>query len=167
MDVLEIINSGFNHRYLNEMAEPRSKIVSRIESQYDALLEHSIKAFVYKDDRENYNDYITTIANILNYCDGQFAKTRTGKLKEKEYLELLFGVNNTYSFLDARNQLWTFQMKKGKDYPPFERSKELIEGFYRFYSNLSNYFSNLIASDREDRDRMNEFKNKVDELIRQ
>lgn len=167
MSILEIINNGFNYRYLNEMAEPRSKIVDRIKYQYDALLEHSVKAFVYKDDKENYNDYITTIANILNYCDGQFAKTKTGKLKEKEYLELLFGVNDTYSELDARNQIWTFQMKKGKDYPPFERSKGLINSFYKFYSNLSSYFSKLIANDKEDRDRMDEFKTKVDEFIHQ
>ena len=149
------------------MAEPRSKIVNRIESQYDALIEHAIKAFVFRNDANNYKGYVNTVANILNYCNGQFAKTKTGKLKEKEYLELLFGINDTYSVVDARNQLWTFQMQKGSKYPKFERSEELIDSFYKFYSYLSHYFSDFLAKDKEDIDRLEEFEKIVDKFIKQ
>ena len=162
---LEILNKGFEKKYLLEMADPRGKVVSRIESQSDPLEEHLVKAFVYYNDKNNYNDYITTIADILNYCNGQIAKTKTGKLKFHDYLELLFGVTNSFSVTDARNRIWTFQMNKGKEYPPFERTDELCRKFYTCYKEISYYFSDYLAKDKKGEDKMEEFKEKINYFI--
>lgn len=161
---LEMIKSL--SKYLREMAEPRNKIVSRIESQYESLIEHCIKAFIFKEDTENYNLYLDTIANILNYCNGQCAKTKSSKLKYNEYQELLFGIDNSYSVLDARNQIWTFQIQKGNKYPSFKRTDELNKKFHSFYKDLSYYFSNYMSKDKNiDKDKKSEFKKYIEELI--
>ena len=162
---LKSLNKGFEKKYLLEMTDPRGKVVSRIESQSDPLEEHIVKAFVYHNDKNNYNDYIITVANILNYCNGQIAKTKTGKLKFHEYLGLLFGINNSFSVTDARNRIWTFQMNKGKEYPPFERTDEMCKKFYNCYKEMANYFSDYLAKDRKGEDKMGEFREKVNSFI--
>ena len=165
MNLLKLINKGFEKNYLLEMADPRSKVIPRIENQYEPLDEHIVKAFVFHNDSYNYNDYITTIANILNYCNGQIVKTKTGKLKAHEYLELLFGVLNSFSVTDARNRIWTFEMNKGKEYPSFERTDEMCQKFYNCYKEIAYYFSNYMANDKKGEDKMEEFKEKVDSII--
>lgn len=162
---LEFLNKGFEKKFLSEMADNRDRVIPRVKSQSNPLEEHIVKAFVYHSDKNNYNDYITTIANILNYCNGQLVKARNSKLKSHEYLNFLFGINDSFSVVDARNRIWTFQMNKGKEYPPFERTDEMCKKFYSCYKEMANYFSDYIAKDRKGEDKMEEFKEKVNSFI--
>ena len=162
---LEFLNKGFEKKYLLEMADNRDRVIPRIKSQSDPLEEHIVKAFVYHNDKNNYNDYITTVANILNYCNGQVVKAKTSKLKSREYLNLLFGINSNFSITDARNRIWTFQMNKGKEYPPFERTDEMCRKFYNCYKEMATYFSDYLAKDKKGEDKMGEFKEKVNSFI--
>lgn len=159
--IIEMINKTFEIQ-LTEVAEPRGEIVGRIKSQYEPLLEHCIKAFVFRN-TQDYDGYVDTISNILYYCNGQYAKIRSSKLKYSDYLELLFGVTNSYSVLDVRNQIWTFQLQKGRQYPTFERTDNFNRGFYIFYKDLANYFSKYMA---EDRDVLANRKDKFETIVR-
>lgn len=153
-----------------EMAEDRGKVLDRLINHSQSLEEHFIKLFTMRNTTNDYNDYVETIANILNVCNKSKVKTKSLKLKEGEYFELLFGINDTFSYGDADVMLNDFYIKNRKKYPtypysPYMDCTALVANFHDCYLDFAKYFSNLMSTDKVGGNRIREFEEKVRSFI--
>ena len=147
------------------MADPRKKVLHYIDTKCDSVREHFLKAVIFKNTTHNLDGWETTLANILNYCNGLIVKSNNGKLKEVEYLEYLFGITDTFDLHDAEMMVKGFELDFVNKFPPFKRNDFLYQEVYDKYRELAHYFSKFLHTDSGKVDRMSEFKDKVVSII--
>ena len=165
MSWISVLSDGLQKKILKEMADPRKKVLHYVDTKCDSVREHFLKAIVFKDTMNNLDGWETTLANILNYCNGLLIKSNNGKLKEKEYFEYLFGITDTFDIHDAEMMVKGFELDFGGRFPPFKKSTSLYKEVYTKYKELSHYFSKFLHDDSGKVDRMHEFKEKVVDII--
>ena len=124
-----------------------------------------MKIIVFGNSTGNLVSWKKTLANILNYCNGILTKSKNGKFTKKEYLEYLFGIDDTFDEHDAFNMLYRFEIDFGKKSPPFEKTPTLTAKLYNFYKEFANYFSDFLSTDSGKEDRMQEIQQKITEIM--
>ena len=163
--LLEAMSNGLQKKILKEMSDPRKIVMSDIASQRLPIREHAAKLVIFGNTTGDLNDWVNTIANIFNYIKNMFVKSKTNKLKYREYLELAFGINETFDIDNASSILDYFDMKFGKKFPKYERTDELEEKMYNFYNTVAKYFSNYFSTCKEKKNRISEFEEKIKEFL--
>lgn len=163
---LEVISNGLQRKILKEMSDPRKVVMSDIASQRLSIREHSAKLVIFENSTGDLNDWVNTLANIFNYINNMFVKSKTNKLKYKEYLELAFGINETFDIDDASSILDYFDMKFSKKFPKYERTDELEKKMYNFYNTMAKYFSNYFSTCREKKNRISMFEETIKDFLK-
>lgn len=148
------------------MSDPRRIVMSDITSQRLSIREHSAKLVIFENNTGDLNDWVNTLANIFNYINNMFVKSKTSKLKYKEYLELAFGINETFDIDNASSILDYFDMKFGKKFPKYERTDEIEKKMYYFYKEMALYFSDYFSICKEKKNRISEFEEKIKEFLK-
>ena len=163
---LEVMSNGLQKKILKEMSDPRKIVMSDIASQRLSIREHSAKLVIFENNTGDLNDWVNTLANIFNYINNMFVKSKTSKLKYKEYLELAFGINESFDGNSASSILDYFDMKFSKKFPNYNRTDELEKRMYNFYKEIAFYFSEYFSIRREKKNRISEFEEKIKELLK-
>lgn len=163
--LLEEMSNGLQKKILKEMSDPRKIVMSDIASQRLPIREHAAKLVIFWNTTGDLNDWINTLANIFNYINNMFVKSKTNKLKYREYLELAFGINETFDIDNASSILDYFDMKFGKKFPKYERTDELEKKMYNFYNTMAKYFSSYFSTCKEKKNRISEFEEKIKEFL--
>ena len=162
---LEAMSNGLQKKILKEMSDPRKIVMSDIASQRLSIREHSAKLVIFENNTGDLNDWVNTLANIFNYVNNMFVKSKTSKLKYKEYLELAFGINESFDSNDASSILDYFDMKFSKKFPNYNRTDELEKKMYNFYNTMAKYFSSYFSTCKEKKNRISEFEEKIKEFL--
>lgn len=90
----------------------------------------------------------------MNIVNDVYVKPKNKKLKENEYVDLFFGYfGNTLA--DSNGSLADFQSTKDyKNYPEFERTKEIVSKFFEVSQDVTKTLSKLLSRsntyDKED-----------------
>lgn len=147
------------------MSDPRKVVMTDIASQRLPIREHAAKIVIFENTTGDLNDWVNTLANIFNYINNMFVKSKTNKLKYKEYLELAFGINETFDIDNASSILDYFDMKFSKKFPKYERTDELEKKMYNFYNIMAKYFSSYFSTCKEKKNRISEFEEKIKEFL--
>lgn len=163
--LLEAMSNGLQRRILKEMSDPRKVVMSDIASQRLPIREHAAKLVIFGNDTGDLNDWVNTIANIFNYVNNMFVKSKTSKLKYREYLELAFGINETFDVDNASSILDYFDMKFGKKFPKYERTDGLEKKMYNFYNIMAKYFSDYFSICKEKKNRISMFEETIKEFL--
>lgn len=163
--LLEAMSNGLQRRILKEMSDPRKVVMSDIASQRLPIREHAAKLVIFGNTTGDLNDWVNTLANIFNYINNMFVKSKTNKLKYREYLELAFGINESFDIDNASSILDYFDIKFGKKFPKYERTYELEKKMYNFYNTMAKYFSNYFSACKEKKNRISEFEEKIKEFL--
>lgn len=163
--MLHLLSNSLQRKLLREMADPRRKVAIYIDSQSDAVREHFLKIIIFKNTTNNQNQWVNTLANIFNFCNGLRVKSKTNKLKVDEYREYLFGVTSSFDLQDASNMVYWFEITFGDKFPKFERTRELSQEVFMKYKALSDYFSMYFSKDNRNEDRLIEFRHSVSNII--
>lgn len=163
--LLEVMSNGLQRKILKEMSDPRKVVMTDIASQRLPIREHAAKIVIFENTTGDLNDWVNTLANIFNYINNMFVKSKTNKLKYKEYLELAFGINETFDIDNASSILDYFDMKFSKKFPKYERTDELEKKMYNFYNIMAKYFSSYFSTCKEKKNRISEFEEKIKEFL--
>ena len=163
---LEVMSNGLQKKILKEMSDPRKIVMSDIASQRLPIREHAAKLVIFGNTTGDLNDWVNTLANIFNYINNMFVKSKTGKLKYKEYLELAFGINESFDGNSASSILDYFDMKFSKKFPNYNRTDELEKRMYNFYNTMAKYFSNYFSTCKEKKNRISAFEEKIKEFLK-
>lgn len=163
--LLEAMSNGLQKKILKEMSDPRKIVMSDIASQRLPIREHVAKLVIFGNTTGDFNDWVNTLANIFNYINNMFVKSKTNKLKYREYLELAFGINETFDIDNASSILDYFDMKFSKKFPKYERTDELEKKMYNFYNIMAKYFSSYFSTCKEKKNRISEFEEKIKEFL--
>lgn len=160
--LIKLLCNGLEKSSLKEMADRRNVVTERIESHRKSMSEHFIKLFTMKNDLYNYDDYVNTVSAILDLCNRSLVKGQI-KLKQKEYLELLFGITNSFSVADADCRLNDFWVKHHNEYKmcpyvPGKDNEKLVKCYHDCYQDFAEYFSGIMATDKKGATRLDEFK---------
>ena len=142
------LSNGLQRRILKEMSDPRRIVMSDIGSQRLAIMEHSAKIVIFGNSTNDLNDWASTLANIFNYINNMFVKGKTKKLKHKEYLEIAFGVDDTFDEDDAGSILDFFDLKFSNKFPKYDRTSKIERGMYLFYKVCPHTFLNIFLRAR-------------------
>lgn len=159
------MSNGLQRKILKEMSDPRKVVMTDIASQRLPIREHAAKIVIFENTTGDLNDWVNTLANIFNYINNMFVKSKTNKLKYKEYLELAFGINETFDIDNASSILDYFDMKFSKKFPKYERTDELEKKMYNFYNIMAKYFSSYFSTCKEKKNRISEFEEKIKEFL--
>ena len=163
--LLEVMSNGLQRKILKEMSDPRKVVMTDIASQRLPIREHAAKIVIFENTTGDLNDWVNTLANIFNYINNMFVKSKTNKLKYKEYLELTFGINETFDIDNASTILDYFDMKFSKKFPKYERTDEIEKKMYNFYNTMAKYFSDYFSTCKEKKNRISEFEEKIKEFL--
>ena len=165
------LSNGLQRKILKEMASDLWKAKAILTQQRPTIQEHFVKAFLLENTTKDLNGWIRTIANSLSICNHTFIKPKNKKFSKSEYLDMAFGINETFSesdatiiLYDAVNQLSPkFTMNNLDDLI----SNESVERFYILYWKFSNYFAEIFSKDKSpNTDDVGEFKDWVLSLIK-
>lgn len=143
------LSNGLQKRILKEMASDLWKAKSIITAQQNTIKEHFIKMFLFDNATNDFNGWARTIANAIVTINNVTVKPKNKKLKFDDYLELAFGINNTFSESDAMVILSAFATKFSNKFEWYDWdsgfSKEQISGFFKKYKKLATTFSNYLS----------------------
>ena len=161
---MKIISEGLKRKYLNEMAHNRKDVIDKIWEKHNDIRNHLIKAIIYKDSLTSLNHWCNELASKFNWVNNRLVKTKSRKLSEEEYLENVFSINSTFSLRDAKDFLDDFLEEFAEEYPSFEPTDKL-DYFFLKYKEIAYYFTNIFVTDTSDKNRTEEFKEKLLEML--
>ena len=145
---------------LKDMAMKLSKAKQILEDNSDAFAEHSAKILIYNNSTNDFNGWIRTLAIICSNVGGLEVKTKSGKLSEKEYKELLFDSINSYK--DIRQIYYRLLLK---DFPECEKGEDTnyLNNCYKLYKELESLLISKFI-DKEDYS-LSQYKNLLTEFF--
>lgn len=164
MNIVRYLEKSLERR-LQEMADPRGSALEDIANQRKPIREHFVKLIIYKNKTNDYEDWINTLANILNVINNTQIKTRSLKFKEQEYLKLVFGINNSFNEGDADTMIEWFDLDFSKKMPPHPPREQFVSDLYGKYKEFAHYFSHYLATCKTKGRRIEEFENKIREIL--
>lgn len=135
-----------NHR-INEMAFSKSDVELKISDRSADLCEHILKCVVYKDTTGNfYHWFHDEICPKLEYVSSLEVKTKSGKLKEGVYNNILFRAAGD-SVRDSKSNLLEFRMNNmsKQQYPDFRVTDRLAEYLYDTISQVREIVCPMLA----------------------
>ena len=164
-----ILSESLQKKILVEMAKSKNKVIYYLSEQHDPLVEHFLKVIIFKNTTNNLNQWVNTIANILNICNGFVVKSNNGKLSAKEYKKWVFGYDGKLDITIVENMVKWFKSKFGKAFPKFTITDGLIQDVFIKFEMISNYFSNYMSKDsgddENDSSRLTEFREKIIDIL--
>lgn len=123
---------------IKDMAIPLSKAKVILENQKDAFSEHFTKICVWKNETNDLNGWIRTLAIICSNVGGLEIKTKSGKLSKKEYANYFFDVINDWT--DINFEFSSILLDWRKTNPSIiyyeEPSKEEFINYFNIYNKL-------------------------------
>lgn len=141
------LSNGLQKRMLKEMASDLWKAKATLTAQQGTIKEHFIKMFLFDNSTNDFNGWARTIANAIVSINNVTIKPKNKKLKFDDYMELAFGINETFSESDALVILSSFAAKFSNKFEWYDWdngfSKEQISDFLRKYKRLAATFSSL------------------------
>lgn len=123
---------------IKDMAMPLSKAKAILENQEDAFSEHFTKICIWKNETNDLNGWIRTLAIICSNVGGLEVKTKSGKLSKKDYINYFFDIINEWRDIDT--EFSTILLAWGKTNPDIiyyeEPSKEEFIKYFNIYNKL-------------------------------
>ena len=168
MNILRLITESSERIILNEMSLPRERVIAKLFSQTDTVIDHFLNILVFDNTTNDRHDWLRTIAETLDYCNRIEAKTKSKKLKKEDYRRFLFGINETFSLHDTRILIEGYEKKAKKKFPVVNIDyASLAPEFYKKYLALTNYFSVYMEKCKDtEAKRYDEFYVTVDKIIK-
>ena len=142
MNIIEQANEYFKNVFLNEMAFSRDDALKKMKSLSEPIFEHIMKCVVYEDTTGNLDHWKEEIATYLDIINDLDLKTKTGRLKQKDYLEQVF-YREAENETDVKANLKLFNLNK--NYPDFKITPELISKVFTAYKIISENCSEIFA----------------------
>ena len=167
MNILRLITESSERIILNEMSLPRKRVIAKLFSQTDTVIDHFLNILVFDNTTNDRHDWLRTISETLDYCNRIEAKTKSMKLKKEDYRRYLFGINETFSLHDSSTLIEGYEKHAKDKFPSVDIDYDsLVPEFYKKYSILTNYFSEYTAKCKDTRTkRKDEFYETVNKII--
>lgn len=142
---------NFTKKPIFAMSVPRKTILDKMEGYAPEIEEHLVKCVVYKSSHADYNHWIEEIAAHIDAINVLTAKPNSKKLKEVDYVNVLFGNlgderNDAKSCLHYFKTMRTNPRKTDKPYPAFEVIDELIETAFQMFQEVCDKMSAILAT---------------------